>query len=478
MPRMRARLAALISALLAVVVLGGLSITSATADDLDDRLAEAKRKQQAAASALGQVTEDLHETDAALAQAYIDLQTIENELPVAEAALAQATADLETAQREADALALRLADAEAEETALTTEIESNTEAADAARNGVAEMARQASRGDMGMSSLELVVGATSTDDFINQYNMSTIALRTQTASLESLRQTAAVTTNNEVRLAAVKVAISDLKTEADEKVVEADAAQAAAVTAKAEVERLISEQAVKKQTIEDRKAAEEVRMSDLETQNQSLSSEIQDIIGLQEVERARIAAEKAAAEKAAAAKAAADKAAADAAANQNRPSSGGGSTAPVAPPAPVAPAPPSGPAAGKGYFSYPTAVPHITSRYGMRLHPVLNYYRLHAGTDFRAYCGTAIYAGASGTVQWAKARSGFGNQVLINHGTVNGSNLMSSYNHLTSFAVSSGQSVSKGDLVGYSGNTGLGTACHLHFEVYVNGSTVDPMTML
>lgn len=463
MPRLSSRLTALLAALLSVVVFGGLSITSATADDLDDRLAEAKRKQQAAASALDQVSEDLLETDAQLAQAYIDLQTIENELPVAEAALAQATAVLETAQREADALALRLADSEAEELALTQEIEDNAVAAEGARNGVAEMARQVARGDMGMSGLELIVGATSTDDFINQYNMSTIAMRTQTASLEALSQTAAVTTNNEVRLAAVKVAITDLKTEADAKVVEADEAQAAAEDAKAEVERLITDQAVKKQAIEDRKVSEEARLQELEGQSQSLTSEIQDIIGLQEAERARIAAEKAAAEKAAA-----DKAAADAAANGGKPSTGGG-TAPVTP---------SGPAAGKGFFSYPTAVPYITSNYGMRLHPVLNYYRLHAGTDFRAYCGTPIYAGAGGTVQWAKARSGFGNQVLLNHGTVNGSNLMSSYNHLTSFAVSSGQSVAKGDLVGYSGNTGLGTACHLHFEVYVNGSTVDPMTML
>lgn len=462
MTRLRSRLTALLAALLSVVILGG-TVTSATANDLDDRLAEAKRKQAAAASALNEVAEDLHETDGQLAQAYIDLQTVENELPVAEATLAQASAVLETAQREADALALRLADAEAEEAALTAEIESNTEAAGAARDGVAEMARQAARGDMGMSGLELVVGAKSTNDFINQYNMSTIAMRTQTASLESLRQTAAVTTNNEVRLDAVKVAISDLKTAADAKVVEADAAQTAATEAKAEVERLISEQALKKQAIEDRKASEQARMDELAGQSQSLTSEIQDIIGLQEAERARIAAAKAAAEKAAADKAAAE------AAKPGKPSTGGGGTTPVVP---------SEPTGGKGFFSYPTALKYVTSSYGMRLHPVFNIYKLHAGTDFRAYCGTAIYAGASGTVQWAKSRPGFGNQVLINHGTVNGANLMSSYNHLTSFAVSGGQSVSKGDLVGYSGNTGTGTACHLHFEVYVNGSTVDPMTML
>ncbi|SDC59173.1 Murein DD-endopeptidase MepM and murein hydrolase activator NlpD, contain LysM domain [Sanguibacter gelidistatuariae] len=459
MPRLRSRLAALLASLLTLAFFGGLSITAASADDLDDRLAEAKRQQEAATAALDQVNSDLSETDSQLAQAYVDLQAIENQLPVAEATLAQATATLETAQREADSLALRLTDAQAEEAALTTEIETNATAASDARNGVAEMARQAARGDMGMSGLELVIGAQTTDDFINQYNMSTIAMRTQTASLDSLRQTAAVSTNNEVRLAAVKVAISDLKTEADAKVVEADTAKTVAADAKAEVERLIADQAVKKQAIEDRKASEQARQDELEGQSASLTSEIQDIIGLQDVERARIASEKAAAEKAAADKAAATK-----------PGTGGGGA--------TAPAPPSTPVAGKGFFSYPTAVPHITSSYGMRLHPVLNYYRLHAGTDFRAYCGTAIYAAAAGTVQWAKWRDGFGNQVLINHGTVNGSNLMTSYNHLTSFAVSGGASVAKGDLVGYSGNTGLGTACHLHFEVYVNGSTVDPMTML
>jgi murein DD-endopeptidase MepM/ murein hydrolase activator NlpD len=55
---------------------------------------------------------------------------------------------------------------------------------------------------------------------------------------------------------------------------------------------------------------------------------------------------------------------------------------------------------------------------------------------------------------------------------------MTSANHLSSFAVSSGQRVSRGQLIGYSGTTGTSTACHLHFEVYINGSTVDPMTWL
>ncbi|WP_296666960.1 M23 family metallopeptidase, partial [Demequina sp.] len=73
---------------------------------------------------------------------------------------------------------------------------------------------------------------------------------------------------------------------------------------------------------------------------------------------------------------------------------------------------------------------------------------------------------------------GFGNQVMVDHGFVNGNSLMTSYNHLTRFAVGSGQYVTKGQLVGYSGNTGTSTACHLHFETYVNGDTVDPMTLI
>lgn len=450
------RLRSLSAALLSVALLLGLSVMPASADDLDDRLADAQQKKDAASSALTEVSDDLAETDEALAQAYIDLQTIEAELPVAQATLDKANATYEAAQREADSLAQRLTDAEAEETTLVDTIAENETASTDAHNAVAEMARQAARGDLGISGLEFVVGAKTTDEFVTQYNMSTTALRTQSSSLEELRQTQAVTSNTQVRLDAVKDAISTLKTEADDKVAEADAAKTDAEDAKSEVERLITEQASKKKTIEERKKTEQARQTELTTQSADLTSEIQDIIGLQEAERVRIAAEQEAQRKAAEA--------------ANPPSSGGGSPAPA--PAP-APAPPSG-----KILSYPTALPHITSSYGWRLHPVLGYYRLHAGTDFRAYCGTPIYAAASGTVQWATWKNGFGNQVLLDNGTANGASLMTSYNHLTSFAVSGGQSVSTGDLVGYSGNTGLGTACHLHFEVYVNGATVDPMTML
>ncbi|MEP7765073.1 M23 family metallopeptidase [Sanguibacter sp. 25GB23B1] len=454
-----------VAAVLALGLFGALTVLPAVADDLDDRLAAAESAQAATQGALDQTAADLAETDAELAQAYIDLQTIEAQLPVAEATLLQANAVLETAQREAEDLAVRLVDAQDEEVTLTAEIETNATAATDARNGVAEMARQAARGDMGLSGLEFIVGAQSTDEFVSEYNMATTAMRTQSSSLDDLRQTEAVTKNSEVRLAAVKLAITDLKTQADAKVVEADAAAVAATAAKVEVERLITEQAAKKLTIEDRKATEQARADALAAESALLTTDIQNIIGLQEAERAALAAEQER-QRQEAAKAAA----AAAAANPGK-----------AAPAPAIVQPPAAPATGGGggkFLSYPTAVPYVTSSYGYRFHPVLKYNRLHAGTDFRAYCGTPIYAAAAGSVQWAKTRPGFGNQVLVNHGTVNGSNLMTSYNHLTNFAVSTGQNVSKGQVIGYSGNTGIGTACHLHFEVYVNGGTINSMTML
>ncbi len=125
-------------------------------------------------------------------------------------------------------------------------------------------------------------------------------------------------------------------------------------------------------------------------------------------------------------------------------------------------------------LGYPVANPYVTSSYGMRVHPVTGVYKLHDGTDFRAYCGTSIRASAAGTVQWARYRGGYGNQVLVDHG----SPFMTSYSHLSRFAVSSGERVAKGEVIGYSGSTGYSTACHLHFMVYVDGIRTNPMRYL
>ncbi len=130
-----------------------------------------------------------------------------------------------------------------------------------------------------------------------------------------------------------------------------------------------------------------------------------------------------------------------------------------------------------GLLSYPVDS-YITSAYGMRLHPIYQRWTLHDGTDFGAACGTPIRASAAGTVVAVHYNSGYGNRVIIDHGYRAGAGLATAYNHLSGYATRVGQRVARGEVVGYVGSTGYSTGCHLHFMVFRNGATVDPMNLL
>jgi hypothetical protein len=114
----------------------------------------------------------------------------------------------------------------------------------------------------------------------------------------------------------------------------------------------------------------------------------------------------------------------------------------------------------------------VTSLFGMRFHPILHILRLHAGIDFGAPIGSVVRAVADGKVEIAGPVSGFGNHVRVKH---NG--FETSYSHLSEIPanITPGAMVKEGETVGLSGNTGLSTGPHLHFEYYLNGSAVDPM---
>lgn len=130
-----------------------------------------------------------------------------------------------------------------------------------------------------------------------------------------------------------------------------------------------------------------------------------------------------------------------------------------------------------GRFLSQASTGPVTSGFGMRFHPVLHVWKLHDGIDYGIACGTPVYATAPGTVVGAAMLQGWGNQVKIDHGVVNGVSLVTTYNHLSGFVVRSGQ-VQRGQLIAYSGTTGYSTGCHLHFSVYVNGVAVDPKTWM
>lgn len=114
----------------------------------------------------------------------------------------------------------------------------------------------------------------------------------------------------------------------------------------------------------------------------------------------------------------------------------------------------------------------LASGFGLRIHPVYKVKKMHNGIDFAASIGTPVYATADGTVTTADVKfSGYGKMLMIDHGF----GYRTRYAHMHDFAVKKGQHVKRGDLIGYVGNTGLSTAPHLHYEVFINGQTVDPV---
>ncbi len=117
----------------------------------------------------------------------------------------------------------------------------------------------------------------------------------------------------------------------------------------------------------------------------------------------------------------------------------------------------------------------LTSPFGMRLHPVLGYYRMHNGIDMGCAQGTPIYATRAGKVTVAAYQAGgAGNYVSINH--LDG--FASIYMHMTHYVVSAGETVSQGQLIGYVGSTGISTGPHLHFGISYAGTYVNPLAYI
>ncbi|MFY9384696.1 MAG: M23 family metallopeptidase, partial [Dethiobacteria bacterium] len=116
----------------------------------------------------------------------------------------------------------------------------------------------------------------------------------------------------------------------------------------------------------------------------------------------------------------------------------------------------------------------ISSGFGMRRNPFGGGSQFHYGIDIAGTHGTPVYATANGQVSFAGYRGGFGNLVIISHGY----GFQTYYAHLSGFAVSNGQWVKRGQVIGYMGRSGRATGTHLHYEVHVNGVAVNPYRYL
>ena len=116
----------------------------------------------------------------------------------------------------------------------------------------------------------------------------------------------------------------------------------------------------------------------------------------------------------------------------------------------------------------------VTSKFGMRVHPITGVLKLHDGMDFASSCGNEVKASATGRVVDLGIKGGYGNKIELEHGA----NFNTSYSHLSKILVEKNQIVRQGDVIGLVGSTGYSTGCHLHFMTTLDGKPIDPSTIL
>lgn len=113
-----------------------------------------------------------------------------------------------------------------------------------------------------------------------------------------------------------------------------------------------------------------------------------------------------------------------------------------------------------------------SSGWGYRIHPIYKIRKFHYGIDFIAQMGTDVYSTGDGVVEKAgSCHSGYGNYIIINHGY----GMKTLYGHLNGFNIKEGQTVKRGDIIGYVGNSGMSTGTHLHYEVMRNDQKINPV---
>lgn len=131
-----------------------------------------------------------------------------------------------------------------------------------------------------------------------------------------------------------------------------------------------------------------------------------------------------------------------------------------------------------GGFIMPVSGARITSPYGSRIHPIFKSRIFHTGIDYGVPYGTPIKAANSGKVIYSGWYGGYGKVVIIDHGSCTGAPTTTLYAHMSKQAVEVGQTVSRGQIIGYVGSTGYSTGPHLHFEVRINGKHQNPNNYL
>jgi murein DD-endopeptidase MepM/ murein hydrolase activator NlpD len=400
-------------ATLAALAAGALVVAvPAHADDLKDKKHKVEKKLKDADHEAEESSAALKAANSALAEAQSDLLDARNYLAQTRGELAAAEALDRLMQRRLDAAVARLLKAQQELVAGEAQV---TEQEDDLRAMVVSSYEQ---GDPGLMGLSMVFTSGEPADIAGSMSASSSVVNKESAILD--------------RLEATKVLLDVHRQEMED--------------AKDEVEKRRQEAAAnlaRKQSLELQAEAAESQVSQMvnlraQARDAALKAKKADLVVLKNliVERDRIA---------------------DLIAEQA--SKGAGYT---------------GPQTGNGFLDRPVDGP-VTSPFGWRIHPIYGYRSLHDGTDFGVACGEPIRAAAGGKVLTEYYQTAYGNRIVIDHGVHLGVGVATISNHMSGYAVATGEHVKRGQVIGYVGNTGWSTGCHLHFTVLENGKAVDPM---
>jgi murein DD-endopeptidase MepM/ murein hydrolase activator NlpD len=399
-----------------------------------------------ASPAMGDPAKDKQKVDQQLARAQAALEgstaraqsaaaryfDASRQLPGARSALASAQGEVAAAQVVATSAAEKATEARRQLAEAETALAAVQQKVDAARDTVSHFAAEAYMG-ADTSTISMVMDASSPSDLATRMAYLDTVSGEQRVALEQVTRARQVATDARNVVTARKQAADAAEARAEQLLGNARTAEQAAEAATLRVTNLANQRRAAMAVAGQERAADARRTRLLQAESNRIAAELRRIAA---AERAR----------------------------QRNSGGGGNKRAPL----------PS----GGGFLQQPVNG-WKSSDFGMRYDPYFHTWQLHAGTDFAAPTGAPIFAAAPGRVVRASWNGGYGNYTCIYHGELaNGRGMATCYAHQSSIGVRVGERVGRGEVIGRVGSTGASTGAHLHFEVRLDGTPVNPLRYL
>jgi murein DD-endopeptidase MepM/ murein hydrolase activator NlpD len=378
-------------------------------------------------SVLEQVRDELAESSEAMVRAAADLRLAEAALPGAQQTAAHARELLATAQRRQAEAARARAEAQVRLLLTTQQAEESAAAVEEQRDRIGRIARAAYQGGGSLGEVSMLLEARSPADFAERLVALQTVVSSQRSVLSELETVEASYGSRAHDLEQVRDALAAADEQAQRELRTIARLETRAREAEERVGQLVAAREAALAAARAAQAADDAAHARRET----VSSELQ----------AELAAR----------------------AQQELGTAGrrDGATVP----------------ARRGALAWPVQG-RVSSPFGMRVHPITGAYKLHTGIDVSAPCGTPIRAARDGVVVAAGWNSAYGWRTVVSHGAVDGVLLTTTYNHQERLGVAVGDRLGTGQVLGEVGSTGYSTGCHLHLELFVNSSLVDPAPWL